>query len=227
MKSQTCYLDKWWIPHTWEHSGYLHPYPTHPPSSIITLDLSSGLERAWLKMAIIFPLLIQTWRAKDKDANELTILMSFQKENWRQRKNITTKMQGFFWSCSFLSRWYWLLPVLLPCIQAAEDMGWFCLASVAGQAGNLDTESTERGWNKQNGPVIMVGTLPKNRSLPVPCGPTEIYEACVPQTAVTAWLSTARQPFTRPLRSLKYSQLGIDSVGFFFKMQKAGFRIGT
>lgn len=86
VKTQACYPDKRWISHTWEHSGYLHPYPTHPASFIIILDLSSGLERAWLKTVKIFPLLIQIWRAKDKEANELTTLMSFQKEKLTMRK---------------------------------------------------------------------------------------------------------------------------------------------
>lgn len=127
-------------------------------------------------------------------------------------------MPGFFWSCSFLSQWYWLLPFLLPCIQALLRRGDdFCLASVAGQAGNLDTESTGRGLNKQNGPIIMAGMLPKDRNLPVPCGPTKImyFCTCITQTAVTAWLYTARQAFRRPLQRVKYSQLGIDSMEFF------------
>lgn len=125
-------------------------------------------------------------------------------------------MQGFFWSCSFLSQWHWLLPFLLPCIQALLRRGDdFCLASVAGQAGNMDTESTGRGWNKQNGPVIMAVMLPKDRNLPVPCGSTKISEACITQTAVTAWLYTARQSFGRPLQRFKYSQLGTDSMAFF------------
>lgn len=34
----------------------------------------------WLKMVIIFPLLLQVWRVKNGDKNEVKILMSFQKE---------------------------------------------------------------------------------------------------------------------------------------------------
>lgn len=67
-------------------------------------------------------------------------------KNWGWGKSVTTEMQGFFWSCSFLSQWYWLLLFLLPHIQALLRRGdEFCLASVAGQAGNRDTESTGRG----------------------------------------------------------------------------------
>lgn len=76
LKTQTGCPEQWRMLHTWEHSSCLHPHPTHPPSSIIIL----GLDRAWLKMVVIFPRLFQAWRAKDKDANELKILTSFQKE---------------------------------------------------------------------------------------------------------------------------------------------------
>lgn len=61
----------------------------------------------------------------------------------------------------------------------------------------------------------MAGVLLKDRNLPVPRGDTKISEACVTQTAVTAWLYTARQSFRRPLQRFKYTQLGTDSMGFF------------
>lgn len=84
-----------------------------------------------------------------------------------------------------------------------------------------DTESRGRGLNKQHDPVTLAGVLPMNRNLPVPCGPTEISEACITQTAVTAWLYTARQAFRRALQRVEYSQLGMDSVGFFLNAKSS------
>lgn len=59
---------------------HLHPYPAHPSSSIPILGLFSSLEGRWLKTVLIFPLLFQTWRVKNRDESELKILTGFQKE---------------------------------------------------------------------------------------------------------------------------------------------------
>lgn len=47
------------------------------------------------------------------------------------------------------------------------------------------------------------------------CGPTKISEACITQTAVTAWLYTARQSFRRPLWDLNTINLALIQWDFF------------
>lgn len=98
-----------------------------------------------------------------------------------------------------------------------EERDDCCLASVAGQAGNLDAESTGRGWNKQNGPVIMAGVLRKDRNLPMPSylwshkNQWGMYNT----NSSDSLALHCKTVFQKTSLRFKYNQPGTDSMGFF------------